>query len=246
MKNIIYKTKEIKEYFSQNRIKWSQFYLSERKILNKHITNNRSIIDIGCGCGGLGLSIFQIRKGMFYEGIEINRDAANFGKKYFSNKRLIIHNKDFLKMNLKKILILSHYDYVISLSCIDWQLNFIKSIEKAIKLLHYKSKFIISMRLTMQMTLNDITKSYQFINYSGVKKGEKAPYVIINILEFIGILQKFNLYIDDIYGYYKSPSITAITSIKKIFFSVLVLKLGKRSFQYNLNKLPKNFFENQY
>ena len=55
--NIEYQTDQIAHYFKENRVTWDQFYESERVIISQlELTKNSKILDIGCGCGGLGLS----------------------------------------------------------------------------------------------------------------------------------------------------------------------------------------------
>ncbi len=63
MKNIVYKEKDIKEYFSKDRVKWEQFYESEKKVIQKtlhgleNILEKVSVLDVGCACGGLGIAL---------------------------------------------------------------------------------------------------------------------------------------------------------------------------------------------
>ena len=57
VKNIKYKTKHISEYFRTNRIKWDQFYPSEKWIFERIAGVNSKmgkVLDVGCAAGGLG------------------------------------------------------------------------------------------------------------------------------------------------------------------------------------------------
>lgn len=242
MKNLNYQTNEIKKYFSKNRVKWDDFYDSEKIILKRNILNNKKILDIGCGCGGLGKALQSKFRNIKYEGIEINAEAAKFGLKNFSNENLSIKNLDFLLLKNKKDLNFTSYDYVISLSCLDWQKNFNKTFAKASKLLKNNSKFIISLRLSKKSSLNNILKSYQFINYSNKKIGDKAPYIIWNIYDLLKIINKNNLHVHDSYGYFRSPSKTAVTPLNEIYYTVLVLKVGIKNLNFNKSKFPKKIF----
>jgi len=244
LKNIKFRSNEIRNYFSKNRIRFNDFYPSEKKILVKHIKNNKSILDIGCGCGGLGLALNEKFKKIHYEGIEINALAASHGTKNFSNNNFFIYKSDFLELNLNKLKF-KKYDYIFSFSCFDWQLNLNKSLKKVVNLLNKKSKFIISLRLTKKSSLTNFKNSYQFINYSNIKSGEKAPYIVLNALEFIDIINKLKLHIADMYGYYGIPSKTAVTDYKNVYFCVIVLKLGSKSFLSNLKMLPDNFYNHK-
>ena len=80
-KNIAYKTDQLAHYFTHHRVSWPQFYESERNIINKlELGVNESILDIGCGCGGLGLALrdeFGVQK---YTGVEINSLAAEMAE----------------------------------------------------------------------------------------------------------------------------------------------------------------------
>ena len=57
-RNIKYKTDEIERFFSKNRIAWDQFYESEKVIISAlKLSKKDQVLDIGCGCGGLGLAL---------------------------------------------------------------------------------------------------------------------------------------------------------------------------------------------
>jgi len=73
MKNIVYKSSSLVEYFASNRIKWEQFYESERKLLGAlQLNSDQQVLDIGCGCGGLGLALKEKFGINNYTGVEIN------------------------------------------------------------------------------------------------------------------------------------------------------------------------------
>lgn len=56
MKNTHYKTDEIPNYFSRNRIRRIDFYLSEKQLFESTgLSSKNTVLDIGCGCGGLNL-----------------------------------------------------------------------------------------------------------------------------------------------------------------------------------------------
>ena len=58
MKNIVYETKVLSSHYSSNRVAWGQFYPSEKKLLESiDLSSDGSVLDIGCGCGGLGLDL---------------------------------------------------------------------------------------------------------------------------------------------------------------------------------------------
>src|SRR2546422_4036304 len=82
MKNIVYQTDRIARYFAQNRVAWQQFYESERVIIDQlGLDHDDEILDIGCGCGGLGLALRDRFKIKNYTGVEINQAAAEAGQR---------------------------------------------------------------------------------------------------------------------------------------------------------------------
>jgi len=84
MKNITYRTEEIKKYFSENRISWDQFYESEKKVITKTWNSDiHEILDIGCGCGGLYSALKEKFGNLNYTGIEINQQAADFARQLY-------------------------------------------------------------------------------------------------------------------------------------------------------------------
>ena len=76
MSNIVYHTDQIARFYQQNRVRWGEFYESERVIferLAERFGPPRTILDAGCAAGGLGLAL-QERFGTVerYTGIDIN------------------------------------------------------------------------------------------------------------------------------------------------------------------------------
>ena len=101
-RNITYRTKEIAEYFSTNRIKWDQFYDSERNILEQiGISSSHRILDIGCGCGGLGLVLKEKFGTTNYTGIEINPSAVESAKIVNPSAQILLG--DFLVLSKSEI-----------------------------------------------------------------------------------------------------------------------------------------------
>ena len=56
MENIIFKTRNLAKYYTENRQHWDDFYLSEKRIMSSvmdRFENAFSVLDVGCACGGL-------------------------------------------------------------------------------------------------------------------------------------------------------------------------------------------------
>jgi SAM-dependent methyltransferase len=219
--NLAYNTVEIERYFSQNRIRWDQFYESERVVI-EHIWPGGSpeILDIGCGCGGLGLALLERFDAERYTGIEIHAEAAASAARL--NRRARILSGDFLDLPRDSIAEAS-YDLVFSLSCIDWNLSFENMLAKAWAMVRPGGTFVASFRLATDGGVNDISKSYQYINYAGKLEGEIAPYVVLNAGDLIRRVKKLAACRIFGYGYYGPPGKTAVTPYRELCFAALAI-----------------------
>lgn len=220
--NKSYKTNNISKFYSVSRNKWRQFYESEKKVISDCNINSRMrVLDIGCGCGGLGSALqdrFGIRK---YSGVEINSKAYMMAKVMLPAG--IFLQGDFLAMPIQKFE-KNGYHAVISLGCIDWNIEFNRMFAKAWKLVRPSGYMIISLRLTAERTIQSIRSSYQYINFQMKKKGEKAPYHVLNAREVGQKFAKLNPSRLMAYGYWGKPSATACTPFTKVCFSVFALQ----------------------
>ena len=221
-KNIIYKTSELERFFSKNRIEWNQFYESER-IVVEHVkpSPNAKVLDIGCGCGGLGIALMQRFGVTNYTGVEINEAAAASAKKIIPGAAIVCG--DFLTLPVDSLR-QNSYDIVFSLSCIDWNMTFGEMLSEAWKLVKSGGYFIATFRITIETGLSDINKSYQYINYSGKMEGEVAPYVVVNASELMRRLITLEPRTVFAYGYYGCPSKTAVTPYGKLCFAAIAIQ----------------------
>ena len=62
-------------------------------------------------------------------------------------------------------------------------------------------------------------RSCQYINFDGIMKGETANYVVLNVSEILQQLLVFNPLEISAYGYWGTPSETAVCPYDKICFS---------------------------
>ena len=69
------------------------------------------------------------------------------------------------------------FDIVISFSCVDWNVETESMINKCWNLVKPGGKFIATFRLSNELQSID-KQSFQYINYEGEKKGEKAPMLL--------------------------------------------------------------------
>lgn len=243
MKNIKYRSESLKTYFSNNRIRWDQFYESERKAIEKiWVGEAPAILDIGCGCGGLGLALQERFDACNYTGIEINDQAAEYATSL--NPKAKIYSNDFLAIDDSELRPES-FDFVFSLSCIDWQLNLDAMLKKAWSMTKPGGYFVASFRLTQEPSVNDARHSYQFINFEGKMEGEIAPYVVLNAKELMGMIRRLEAAYVYAYGYYGAPSATAVTPFKKLCFGVFAIQKPINYHGYGLLRaeleLPQEF-----
>lgn len=216
MANIAYQTGNIAHYFAHNRIRWDQFYPSERAVIGELSPGATSrVLDIGCGCGGLGLALreeFGVRD---YTGVEINPDAASAGQSLNPAARIL--QGDILDLR-EDALRGESFDIVFSLSCVDWNVEFSAMIDAAWERVAPGGCFIATFRLTDGEGCRDMQRSYQYINYEGRKEGELAAYVVLNAGELTRLFMDFDPAEIRAFGYWGAPSSTAITPYDRLCF----------------------------
>lgn len=220
MKNIKYNTDTLSNTYSSTRVSWDQFYDSEKVILKKtFISKDDSILDLGCGCGGLSFALKDKFNNQNYTGIDINQPSIikaktinSFGDFYCGD---ILDNKfDHF---------IGKFDKVISFSCIDWNIEFFKMFQRSWDFVKPGGVFIVSLRLTKEKTLIDIEKSFQEID-----PNFKAQYVVINFEEILSVIKSLDPSKIIAYGYWKnvikSYGNTTITPYNKLCFSVFSIQ----------------------
>ena len=226
MKNLHYKTSEISSYFSENRVQWDQFYPSERKLFETiKLSSKDNVLDVGCGCGGLGLALNEKFGVSLYTGIDINLAAIEAGKKLSPSSNLICGDVLDLTCNsLSK----QSFDLVCSLSCIDWNVQFDEMLLASWAHVKPGGKFVATFRLCLGKGADKIKDSYQYINYQGKKEGEIAAYVVLNFQEFMTKLIQLNPSEIKGTGYWGVPSSSAVTPYRSLCFAAFsISKRGK-------------------
>jgi precorrin-6B methylase 2 len=223
--NIAYQTDELVRYFARNRVSWAQFYDSERVVIDQlGLDHRHSILDIGCGCGGLGLTLRERCGVEVYTGVEINRAAAEAGRMMNPKARIVCGDiMDVAQGELRD----QRFTHVFSLSCVDWNVRFADMLAAAWNFVAPGGHLIATFRLVTGDGCNDINRSYQYINFEGVREGERASYVVLNAASLIRDF--VNLSPTDIsaYGYWGPPSATAVTPYEKLCFCAV--SVGKRN-----------------
>jgi len=223
-KNIKYESDQIESFYKDHRSKWEDFYPSEHYIFEATgIQPSSTILDIGCGCGGLGNALRQKYGAVQYTGIDINEKAIQTGQKLYPEFTLLagdILNGDNLGLGEE------NFDVVIALGCIDFNVEFDRMLSAAMSHLKPGGIFISSFRLTNKKSLTELDEAFQYINFDGALEGEKAPYVVMNYHDMMKKIEAFSPQKIHAYGYWGKPSRTAIIPYDEIFFSVFAVTKG--------------------
>jgi SAM-dependent methyltransferase len=219
--NVIYRTDQLVKYFSLNRIRWADFYKSEQVIIGELKLDSRvTVLDIGCGCGGLGLALREQFRVGSYTGVEINQQAVDAGRSMNPEAELLCG--DILALDRQE-LYGKRFDVVFSLSCIDWNNQFDDMLQVAWKFVQPGGVLVITLRLVDGEGCNDIQRSYQYINFEGVREGELAAYVVLNAGDLMERVSLFDPAAISAYGYWGVPSSTAVTSFTRLCFAALAI-----------------------
>lgn len=245
--NIKYLSDEIGAFYSQNRIAWDQFYPSEKYIFEKVFSTThddiKTVLDVGCACGGLGLALnerFQIKD---YTGIDINASAI---EQALLMKNEFPFDSSFLCadiLNSDEFLNERKFDLVTSLSCADWNCETIKILEKCWYHTANNGYFIFSFRITNEKSIRGLEDGFQFVHFDDVTtlKGteEKAPYVVTNIHEVFQIVNSFIPLPSNLmaYGYWGKPSSLAVIPYKRIVHSVFAIQKTEQEVSTTLANL---------
>lgn len=243
MKNTAYKTSEIAKFFKSNRIKWEDFYPSEKAVISQLNLNSKSrVLDLGCGCAGLGLALrekFSLDK---YYGIEISPEAVKVAKKIYP--KATIFEGDMLEV-LDKMMVDERFDAVFSLSCIDWNYEFLPMFKLAWEKVSIGGFLVGTFRCVLD-SREDLIREFQYINYSGKLEGELAPYIVVNAKYLFEKIYQLNPSQVIATGYWGTPSITAVTSYQSICFLAVAIQKkldGSNSIIQKKYTLPDDMME---
>lgn len=221
-RNVAYQTDQLARYFARNRVAWSQFYESERVIISRlNLGSAQTVLDVGCGCGGLGLALRERHGVKNYTGVEINASAADAARKM--NPAAHILCGDILDLSQGELRG-RHFDVVFSLSCVDWNVQFADMLSAAWSCVAPGGHLVATFRLSDSQGCNDPDRSYQYINFEGVREGERASYVVLNAGNLIRQLIAYDPSEINAYGYWGAPSVTAVTPYERLCFSAFSVR----------------------
>jgi len=130
---------------------------------------------------------------------------------------------DFLELR-KGELGADGFDVVFSLSCVDWNVCFDEMLDAAWSLVLPGGYLVATFRLTDGEGCNDMGRSYQYINYQGIREGECACYVVVNARSLLRRLRDFHPSEIRAFGYWGAPSKTAVTPYERLCFSAFSIR----------------------
>lgn len=223
MANFTYQTDELVRFYSSNRVRWDQFYPSERVIFDevaKRFGPPRTVLDAGCAVGGLGLAL-QERFGSLevYTGVDSNRQVIALAERQARPWQQFVC-ADVATASLPKEAV----QWVVSLGCADWSMEPVSTIHHLWGKVAPDGFLIVSLRLTNVAGMCDPATSYQRISFfDDSKSAETAPYVVFNVTEAIGLLGSLGPDLILGYGYWGPPSRTAVTPYERLVFTVFAL-----------------------
>ena len=228
-KNIKYESSEIAAFYGQNRTSWSTLYPSERWVFERVAEEGGglgSVLDVGCAAGGLGRALSEKDFLKSYTGIDINHQAieeakVSSGKISCANE---FHEGDILSSAefTNKL-----FDTVVSLSCVDWNVEYHAMISRCWAYVRPGGRFILSVRLTDQKSITDISESSQYVAFSDVapEQEEIAPYAVFNVSHMLHLLTRHTPPPSQVlgYGYWGPPSVMARTPLEEVLFTVFAV-----------------------
>ncbi len=216
MKNKVYTSSGLIEKYSIQRNRWEDFYESERRIMGKVFgsMSHFSLLDAGCGCGGL-LKAIQDRFSIdSYHGVDINEEMIAYAKNRLDlGKPHSFNCMDICDLNGPQ------YDIVISFSCVDYNEDVFGMLNTCWGLVKRGGYLIASFRLTDQESI--LRDAYQTID----PYDERYNYVVFNFSDLKSTLCSLLPCPSDFecYGYWGAPSTTAVVARDRLCFSVFAI-----------------------
>ncbi|MBF0512645.1 MAG: class I SAM-dependent methyltransferase [Desulfovibrionaceae bacterium] len=223
--NLRYSCAALEAYFTKQRLRWDQFYPSERFILEGLAARPGgfgSLLDVGCALGGLGRALCEFSAPAHYTGVDIHSGMIETARREagLSCPAAFVHG-DILELEFP-----GGFDTVVSLSCADWNVRTLDIIDACWRCVRPGGAMALSLRLTPGQGVNDIAISRQPIGPGGEGPDrETANYVVFNVHEALAALSGLNPAPGrlEIYGYWGKPSPTAVTPYEKLVFCTVRL-----------------------
>ena len=141
---------DVKSWYNGLTDKWEKCYSSKKKhfvqrlknvhVLVKELKKNANILDIGCGTGEITSSLHK-RFGCNTIGIDISQKMVEHCRSRYTGKNLHFEegNISDLKFQSRK------FDLTLSLSIIEWLVDYEKAIKEVARVLKHNGQWIVSL-----------------------------------------------------------------------------------------------------
>ena len=137
----------------------------------------------------------------------------------------LIQNNSVIEELLKRKILDKDFDLVFQLSCFVWNVQFDEMLKTSWKHVKPGGSLIATFRLTCGAGCDDMGKSYQYIDE---KSGELAAYVVINAKVLLNKLKELLPARIIAYGYFGTPSPTAVTPYTELCFAAFAIQKKKK------------------
>jgi SAM-dependent methyltransferase len=224
--NTPYKSPGLSAFYSSHRLRYSDFYPSERAAFESlDLGPETTILDIGCACGGLGLALNEHFGCTDYTGLEIHAEAARIGHRHVSTFGGRVVGGDVLEAArlLTANDCASSFDLVVSLSALDWNLRVASNVRAAWALVRDGGHLLMSVRLHPDTCLLDLHTSYQPTTPEASEAVEIAPYVVMAVPSAMQFAAELGAAQVTVFGHVGRPSSTAVTTVDECIFAVAVM-----------------------
>jgi hypothetical protein len=206
---------EVDKMFKIQRIKWAQYYDSERTVISTLALNSEStVLDIGNDPGGLGVALRERFGVKSYTAI-VSNDVSISEVKAINPDASLIVSKSVDGPSATN----GTYDLVAALQVDDAPDFLEKTIPAAFQRLKPGGSLVFGIRLTEKPTIQDKRISYQPV-LRGRGAIEREAYVVRNTHEVLEALRRLGAAHVYGYGYSGKPSSTADTPFKMVCFAV--------------------------
>jgi len=224
--NTRYQSPGLSDFYSSHRLRYSQFYPTERAAFESlDLGPETSILDIGCACGGLGLALNEHCGCTDYTGLEIHAEAARIGHGLVTAFGGRVIAGDILEA--QRLLTANDcadsFDLVVSLSALDWNLSVAENVRAAWALVRDGGHLLMSVRLHPDTCLLDLHTSYQPTTPEANEAVEIAPYVVMAVPTAMQFATELGAARVTVFGHGGRPSSTAVTPVDECIFAVAVL-----------------------
>ncbi len=179
-------SKTIVKHLGLSRMKYSQLYRGEKYLISKFIRKNDSVLDIGCGQGGLFDILNKKFKKIHYTGIDFNQNMINVAKLNFPRAKFHYFKKDnYLKFFKKK------FDVVIIFGILHLNPNWKKLLISASKvtkraiLFDHRIEYEKNLNKKFYLDLDFINKKKKYrINYFLLRRSEMEEFIKLKFTDF--------------------------------------------------------------